>query len=174
TSVPSRRNRTIAQTGRIQATATKAIPSGASGRPGNLGQPSDQLITAANRTYTRAQTGGASLSIGEPPNRTLLLCRQLFKPGNQETAIATYCSLSVGQARRDSNRFPDPTGAQTEIDYPRGRTFPLCLCADSCDPMLAITTTFEHIGHWIKMRQSLARFTGPESSPQSNPILGGL
>jgi hypothetical protein len=32
--------------------------------------------------------------------------------------------------------------------------------------MLAITTTFEHIGHWIKMRQSLAGFSGPESSPQ--------
>jgi putative ABC transport system permease protein len=32
--------------------------------------------------------------------------------------------------------------------------------------MLAITTTFEHIGHWIRMRQSLARFSGPESSPQ--------
>src|ERR1700694_5506131 len=32
--------------------------------------------------------------------------------------------------------------------------------------MLSITTTFEHIGHWIKMRQSLARFSGPESSPQ--------
>jgi hypothetical protein len=28
--------------------------------------------------------------------------------------------------------------------------------------MLAITTIFEHIGHWIKMRQSLARFSGPE------------
>src|SRR6202030_4727961 len=40
------------------------------------------------------------------------------------------------------------------------------ICAESCDPMLAITTTFEHIGHWIKMRQSLARFSGPESSPQ--------
>src|ERR1700736_5321348 len=38
--------------------------------------------------------------------------------------------------------------------------------AESCDPMLAITTTFEHIGHWIRMRQSLARFSGPESSPQ--------
>jgi hypothetical protein len=32
--------------------------------------------------------------------------------------------------------------------------------------MLAITTIFEHIGHWIKMRQSLARFSRPESSPQ--------
>ena len=32
--------------------------------------------------------------------------------------------------------------------------------------MLAITTKLEHIGHWIKMRQSLARFSGPESSPQ--------
>jgi hypothetical protein len=32
--------------------------------------------------------------------------------------------------------------------------------------MLAITTTFEHIGHWIKMRQSLARFSGPELSSQ--------
>jgi hypothetical protein len=40
------------------------------------------------------------------------------------------------------------------------------ICAESCDPMLTITTTFEHIGHWIKMRQSLARFSGPESSPQ--------
>jgi len=35
--------------------------------------------------------------------------------------------------------------------------------------MLAITTTFEHIGHWIKMRQSLARFSEPESSPQIRP-----
>src|SRR5260370_24239698 len=40
------------------------------------------------------------------------------------------------------------------------------ICAESCDPMLAITTIFEHIGHWIKMRQSLAWFSGPESSPQ--------
>ena len=40
------------------------------------------------------------------------------------------------------------------------------ICAESCDPTLAITTTFEHIGHWIKMRQSLARFSEPESSPQ--------
>src|SRR4030081_3637457 len=30
----------------------------------------------------------------------------------------------------------------------------------------AITTKLEHIGHWIRMRQSLARFSGPESSPQ--------
>jgi hypothetical protein len=28
------------------------------------------------------------------------------------------------------------------------------------------TTTFEHIGHWIKMRQSLDRFSRPESSHQ--------
>src|ERR1700737_5024215 len=40
------------------------------------------------------------------------------------------------------------------------------ICAESCDSMLAITTTFEHTGHWIKMRQSLPRFRGPESSPQ--------
>jgi signal transduction histidine kinase len=30
--------------------------------------------------------------------------------------------------------------------------------------MLAITTTFEHIGHWIRMRQSLARFSASVSS----------
>jgi hypothetical protein len=30
--------------------------------------------------------------------------------------------------------------------------------------MLAITTTFEHIGHWIRMRQSLARYSAPVSS----------
>src|SRR3981189_1630525 len=35
---------------------------------------------------------------------------------------------------------------------------------------LAITTTFEHIGHWIKMRQSLAPFSGPESSPQTRSL----
>src|SRR6266481_1298778 len=36
--------------------------------------------------------------------------------------------------------------------------------------MLAITTTLEHIGHWTKMRQSLARFSGPESSPQTRSL----
>jgi transposase InsO family protein len=30
-------------------------------------------------------------------------------------------------------------------------------------PMLAITTTSERTGHWIKMRRSLAPFIGPES-----------
>jgi hypothetical protein len=37
--------------------------------------------------------------------------------------------------------------------------------------MLAITTTSERTGHWIKMRRSLARFSGAESS---HAILGGL
>jgi hypothetical protein len=31
---------------------------------------------------------------------------------------------------------------------------------------LGCTTAFEHIVHWMKMRQSLARFSVPESSPQ--------
>src|SRR6266478_2538726 len=44
------------------------------------------------------------------------------------------------------------------------------ICSESCDPMLAITTTLEHIGHWTKMRQSLARFSGPESSPQTRSL----
>src|SRR6202048_1506125 len=39
-----------------------------------------------------------------------------------------------------------------------------CICAESCDPMLAITTKLEHIGHWIRMRQSLARFSASVSS----------
>src|SRR6478735_5715986 len=38
------------------------------------------------------------------------------------------------------------------------------ICAESCDPMLAITMKLEHIGHWIKMRQSLARFSASVSS----------
>ena len=38
------------------------------------------------------------------------------------------------------------------------------ICAESCDPMLVTTTTSEHIGHWIKMRRPLARFSGLESS----------
>jgi len=29
---------------------------------------------------------------------------------------------------------------------------------------LRCTTTFEHIGHWIRMRQSLARYSAPVSS----------
>jgi hypothetical protein len=38
--------------------------------------------------------------------------------------------------------------------------------------MLAITTTFEHTGHWIKMRQSRpVQRTGVITS---NPILGEL
>jgi hypothetical protein len=36
--------------------------------------------------------------------------------------------------------------------------------AVSCDPMLAITTISERIGHWTKMRQSLAEFSRPEAS----------
>src|SRR6266478_5257840 len=65
TSVPSRRNVMIAQTGRIQGTVTRAMPSGGSGKPGILGQSSCQLIAAAMRTKARAQTGGGSLSIGD-------------------------------------------------------------------------------------------------------------
>ena len=38
------------------------------------------------------------------------------------------------------------------------------ICAGPCDPMLVTTTTSEHIGHWIKMRRSLARFSALESS----------
>jgi transposase InsO family protein len=38
------------------------------------------------------------------------------------------------------------------------------ICAESCEPMLAITMTPERTGLWIKMRRSLARFSGPESS----------
>jgi hypothetical protein len=34
----------------------------------------------------------------------------------------------------------------------------------SCDLMLVTTTTSERIGHWTKMRRSLARFSGLESS----------
>jgi hypothetical protein len=37
-------------------------------------------------------------------------------------------------------------------------------CAESCDSMLVTTTTSEHIGRWIKMRRSLARFSELESS----------
>src|SRR5437588_11325313 len=50
TSVPSRRNMMIAQTGRIQGTVTRAMPSAGSGKPGILGQPSGQLIATAKRT----------------------------------------------------------------------------------------------------------------------------
>src|SRR5215472_3061742 len=49
TSVPSRRKITMAQTGRIHEIATNKIPKGASGRPGTMGQPKNQLIAAAVR-----------------------------------------------------------------------------------------------------------------------------
>jgi transcriptional regulator with XRE-family HTH domain len=37
------------------------------------------------------------------------------------------------------------------------------ICAGSCDPTHAITTTSEHTGRWTKTRRSLARFRGLES-----------
>ena len=43
----------------------------------------------------------------------------------------------------------------------------------SCEPMPAITTTLERTGHWIKMRRSLAQFSGSEASNRTS-ILGGL
>src|SRR5229473_1141824 len=49
-SVSARRNMMIAQTGRIQGTVTRAMPSGGSGKPGILGQSSHQLIATAKRT----------------------------------------------------------------------------------------------------------------------------
>jgi len=49
-SVPSRRKSTMAQTGRIHETATNTMPKGASGKPGSLDQPTNQLIAAAVRT----------------------------------------------------------------------------------------------------------------------------
>jgi hypothetical protein len=38
------------------------------------------------------------------------------------------------------------------------------ICAGPCDPMPVTTMTSEHIGHWIKMRRSLARLSALESS----------
>ncbi|HEY4721123.1 MAG TPA: integrase core domain-containing protein, partial [Anaerolineae bacterium] len=38
------------------------------------------------------------------------------------------------------------------------------ICAGFCDPTHAITTTSESTGHWIKMRRSVARFSGPDAS----------
>src|SRR5258708_12951580 len=50
TSVPSPRNMMIAQTGRIQGTVTKAMPSGGSGKAGIFGQPSRQLLAPGQKT----------------------------------------------------------------------------------------------------------------------------
>jgi transposase InsO family protein len=38
------------------------------------------------------------------------------------------------------------------------------ICAESCEPMLVITTKSERTSHWIKIRRSLARFSGLEMS----------
>jgi hypothetical protein len=37
------------------------------------------------------------------------------------------------------------------------------ICAESCEPILAIITTSEPTGPWIKMRRSLAQSSGPEA-----------
>ena len=39
-----------------------------------------------------------------------------------------------------------------------------CICAASCERTLAITMKSERIGHWTKMRRSLAQFSGPKPS----------
>jgi hypothetical protein len=39
-----------------------------------------------------------------------------------------------------------------------------CICARSCNRTHATTTTSERIDHWIRMRRSLVRFSGLESS----------
>src|ERR1035438_3058364 len=44
------------------------------------------------------------------------------------------------------------------------------ICAGSCEPMLAITTTSERSGHWTKMRQSLARFSRSEASNRTQSL----
>src|ERR1039458_888510 len=46
------------------------------------------------------------------------------------------------------------------------------ICAGFCVPMLAITTTSERIGHWIKMRRSLAPLSEPESSVHTRFLAG--
>jgi hypothetical protein len=47
----------------MNATATKVIPSGGSGRPGGVGQSSNQLIVAEIVIYISVQMGGGSLSM---------------------------------------------------------------------------------------------------------------
>ena len=47
------------------------------------------------------------------------------------------------------------------------------ICAESCGPMLVITTKSERTGHWTKMHLSHALFSGLEYIC-SHSILGGL
>jgi hypothetical protein len=54
-----------------------------------------------------------------------------------------------------------PRGVEPQ---PQQRKVRCYICAAPCDPMLVTTTTSEHIGHWIKMRRSLARFSALEPS----------
>src|SRR5271156_6626424 len=46
------------------------------------------------------------------------------------------------------------------------------ICAGPCDPMLVTTTTSVRIGHWTKMRRSLARFSALESSVRTRYSAG--
>src|SRR6478672_8726482 len=92
TSVPSRRNKMIAQIGKIQGTVTRTMPSNGSGKPGILDQSSCQLIAKAKRTYIRAQTGGGTLTIGDASVNQLR--------HRQHTRIGHACSGSIAAFRR--------------------------------------------------------------------------
>ena len=48
------------------------------------------------------------------------------------------------------------------------------ICAGSCDPTHAITTTSEHTGRWTKTRRSLARFRGLESSVHTRSLADSI
>src|ERR1700737_4233362 len=64
-------------------------------------------------------------------------------------------------------RMPLPNGRsdRTGVNvWTTSLSWARCIFAESCDSMLAITTKLEHIGHWIRMRQSLARFSASVSS----------
>ena len=86
-----------------------------------------------------------------------IVTRRLRAMGIQDKPIAPASPWQNGFAER----LIDRSGASVWTVSSSGVRR---ICAEFCDPTLAITMRSERTGHWAKMRRSPARFSGPESS----------
>ena len=81
-------------------------------------------------------------------------------PGKPGLALAEWLC-------RTADRI-DPTRVRGPFHRLGGRR----ICAGSCEPMLAITTTSERTGRWAKMLRSLAGSSEPESLVHTRSLAG--
>ena len=93
-----------------------------------------------------------------------VVMRRIARHGHPGQAYRTGLALAEWLCRT-ADRI-DPARVSWTISSSWARR----ICAASCEPMLAITTTSERTGHWTKMRRSRARFSGPESSVHARSL----